>query len=384
MTPTLSGNPLAEWPLSHAAAARLLFLAFSLLLAGTMSHSRADEPDRRAASEQGLRFPTVRPEHRHVRELLANAMRYLAPENKMVDPISGYPFEGWNQDPKKGLYLRSFTQLTAIGQYMELLANIVAGTCDTPYLSRTQALANLTRLVKNLRQDQHDPRLSAENLLGNFLDLATGKRLGPLAVDVEKHKFLDAFGKEKGEAIWRALQAKGWIVPRNGDSEADIQRSATYGWDHFDGPLAPYADNAMKQKIMDILDQRVVMIVFIDNANLSTAAAKTIGALLHPSIKDQAGVPELRRELEHFLDEQREGYERLYDPKAGQFFFGRDATKNRLFRLGRPGGEMGHGPCRLPGQRVPRPGHVRRHPVRPPHRRHQEPWLQDEALPDER
>ena len=88
-------------------------------------------------SEQGLRFPTVRPEHRHVRELLVNAMRYLAPENKMVDPISGYPFEGWNQDPKKGLYLRSFTQLTAIGQYMELLANIVAGTCDTPYLSRT-------------------------------------------------------------------------------------------------------------------------------------------------------------------------------------------------------------------------------------------------------
>ena len=138
----------------------------------------------------------------------------------MVDPISGYPFEGWNQDPKKGLYLRSFTQLTAIGQYMELLANIAAGMCDTPYLSRKQALANLAHLVKNLRQDQHDPRLSAENLLGNFLDLATGKRLGPLAVDVEKHKFQDAFGKEKGEAIWRALQAKGWIVPRNGDQRS--------------------------------------------------------------------------------------------------------------------------------------------------------------------
>ena len=86
----------------------------------------------------------------------------------------------------------------------------------------------------------------------------------------------------KGEAIWKALQAKGWIVPRNNDREADIVRSAKYGSDHFDGPLAPFSDNATKQKIMDILDQRVVMVVFIDNANLSASVAKTIGALLEP------------------------------------------------------------------------------------------------------
>ena len=48
-------------------------------------------------------------------------MRYVAPENRMIDPASGYPFEGWNQDPARGLFLRSFTQLTAIGQCMELL-----------------------------------------------------------------------------------------------------------------------------------------------------------------------------------------------------------------------------------------------------------------------
>ena len=59
-------------------------------------------------------------------------MRYVAPENRMIDPVSGYPFEGWNQDPKQGLFLRSFTQLTAIGQYMELLANIAAGQCRHP------------------------------------------------------------------------------------------------------------------------------------------------------------------------------------------------------------------------------------------------------------
>ena len=38
MTPILSGNPLAEWPLSHAAGARLLILALSTIV------GRHDEP----------------------------------------------------------------------------------------------------------------------------------------------------------------------------------------------------------------------------------------------------------------------------------------------------------------------------------------------------
>jgi hypothetical protein len=304
----------------------------SFLVSGhAMSHATALEPDQPASGQTEHRFPTIRPEHQHVRALLANSMRYLAPENRMIDPVSGYPFEGWNQDPPKGLYLRAFTQLTAIGQYMELLANITAGTCDTPYLSRKQALANLTHLVKSLRHDQRDPALSALNLLGNFLDLSTGKRLGPLAMDIEKHKIAGAFGKTKGEAIWKALQSKGWIKSRNDDREAEIQRSATYGSEHFDGVLKPFSDNATKQKIMDILDQRVVMIVFIDNANLSAAVAKSIGALRRGEIVDQSGVGELCRELERFLDDQQDGYTRLYDEKAGQFYFGWDATKDRHF-----------------------------------------------------
>ena len=258
-------------------------------------------------------------------------MRYIAPENGMIDAASGYPVEGWNQEPARGLYLRSFTQLTAIGQCMELLANVVAGNADTPYLSRDQALAKLTHLVKSLRQDQQDPRLSSGNLLGNFLDLASGKRLGPLASEVEKHKFQGAFSREKGEAIWKALETKGWIVPQNNDREASILRSAEYGSGHFDGPLAPYSDTATKQKIMDILDQRVVLLVFIDNANLSGSVAKSIGVLLRPGIKDRPEAAQLRRDLEQFLDRQREGYARLYDAQAGQFYFGWDATKDRLF-----------------------------------------------------
>src|SRR3954447_11263272 len=129
-------------------------LASASFMAGSMSIAGSEDPDRPAPGGSVPRFPTVRPQDRHVRELLANAMRYVSPENRMVDPISGYPFEGWNQDPARGLYLRSFTQLTAIGQYMELLANVAAGHCDTPYLSRSQALEGLIRLVRSLRQDQ--------------------------------------------------------------------------------------------------------------------------------------------------------------------------------------------------------------------------------------
>jgi hypothetical protein len=308
-------------------------------MAGWMKDATADEPGRPAPGAESFRFPTLAPDHRHARELLANALLYLAPENRMIDPASGYPFEGWNQDPAKGLYLRSFTQLTAIGQYMELLANVAAGIADTPYLSRKQAVTNLTRLVQSLQEDQQNPRLSALNLLGNFLDLATGKRLGPLASEVEKHKILDAFGLEKGEAIWKALLAKGWIVAQNQDREGAIQRSARYGWDYFDGVMAPFADNSTKQRIMDILDQRVVMVVFVDNANLSASCANSIGALLSAEIKDAPGVDLLRQKLENFVEIQREGYARLYDAKAGQFYFGWDATKDRLFGWADPQGK---------------------------------------------
>jgi hypothetical protein len=293
--------------------------------------ARAQKPTSPPPGESSVRFPTVAADHKHVRALLQNALQYIAPRNRMIDPRSGYLVEGWNHDPKKGLFLRSFTQLTVIGLWMELLANVAAGYADTPYLSREQALSELAHVVKNLREDQRDPQLSAKGLLGNFLDLAAGKRRGPLASDVEKDQFLQAFGAEKGEAIWKAVQAKGWIVPRNNDRDSAIQRSGRFGWDFFDGALAPYSDKATKEKILTILDQRVVMAVFGDNANLSASVAKTIGALLRPEIKEKPESAQLRQELERFLDDQREGYAQLYDPKVGLFYFGWDATKKRLF-----------------------------------------------------
>jgi len=79
-----------------------------------------------------------------------------------VDPVSGYPAEGWNQEPRNRLFLRSFTQLTAIGKWIELLANIVAGYADNPYLSRESATAGLSLAVKSLLGDQRNPSLAAK------------------------------------------------------------------------------------------------------------------------------------------------------------------------------------------------------------------------------
>ena len=280
---------------------------------------------------QADRFPTIPAGHTHARELLANAMRYASSANKIVDPVSGYPFEGWNQDPKQGLYLRAFTQLTAIGQWMELLANVANGQASTPDLSGDQALAQLAHLVRTLRADQADPTLAARGLLGNFLDLATGKRLGPLASNIDKSRITDAFGPTRGEALWKALKDAGWLVPRLDGLEADITRGASYGYEHFDGPLAPFADEATRQKLMALLDARVVMLIFGDNSNLSASAAKTIGALLRPEIKDRPEAIALRRDLDAFLDDQKAGYARLYDEKSGLFDFGWDATRDRRF-----------------------------------------------------
>ena len=109
-----------------------------------------------------------------------------------------------------------------------------------------------------------------------------------------------------------------------------VSRAHPRPLDFFDGPLVPYSDPVTREKIMAILDQRVVMVVFGDNANLSASAAKTIGALLVSELKENSVAGQIRRELEQFLEDQKGGYIHLYDPKVGLFYFGLDATKNRL------------------------------------------------------
>jgi len=317
------------WQCARTACIVALFL--TLVIIGSGMNTVATPELTAGPGRPQIHFPTIPTEHKHARALLENAMRYFAPESHTIDATSGYLVEGWNDDPEKAFCLRSFTQLTAIGQWMEVLADIIAGYADTPYLSREEALARLSHVVTSLRHDQKDPQISAKGLLGNFLDMASGKRRGLLASDVEKTKFLEAFGPDRGEAIWQALKTKGWLIPQQGDRAATIQRGTAYGWNHFDGPLVPYGDHATKEKIMTLLDHRVVMVVFGDNANLSTSVAKTIGSLLHPAVRDNPKIEQLRHEMEQFLDDQQEGYTYLYNAHVGLFHFGWDATKDRLF-----------------------------------------------------
>lgn len=275
-------------------------------------------------------FATVDLQHRHARALLDNAMRYVSPKSGTRDESSGYPVEGWNNQPDQGLGLRSFTQLTAIGEWVEVLANVIAGKADSPYLSREEALENLQQVVRSLLQDQRDPQAGARGLLTNFLDLEPGRRMGPLAWTVDKARFTQTFGKRKGVAIWRALIRKGWLDPLN-NREASIRRDEGYGAAFFTGPLARFADDTTRNAVMEILDRRTVAIVFGDNVNLSTSVATAIGALLAPEVPDNPAIIELRQAMERFLDNQQEGYSFLFDSETGRFFFGWDASRNRYF-----------------------------------------------------
>ncbi len=266
----------------------------------------------------------------HAQQLLDNALKYADPKHGLIDPASGYPVEGWNQDAQRGLFLRSFTQLTAIGEWVELLANVVAGHGEIPGMSDAQVREALAKAVTSLRKDQQDPGLSAKGLLVNFLALTPGGRQGPLAPTTKLKDFEDAFGPQRAAAIWKALTDAEWIAPFKNGLEANVTRSDTYGTEHFDGAMAPFANDATKHKIMTVLDERIVRVVFGDNANLSASVAKAIGALLHPKVKDDPELAKLRAEMERFIEAQREGYAHLYDERKGLFCFGWNANTGRL------------------------------------------------------
>lgn len=262
--------------------------------------------------------------------LLANAMGWLKPEHGLTDPASGYPVEGWNQDSERALYLRSFTQLTAIGERLEVLANIAAGYADNPYISGEEALNQLQLMTTSLLHDQTDPNVSAKGLLGNFLGFGPEGRIGPLSDEVEKQKFVDAFGAEQGGQIWDALASKHWIFPQQDGSFAKVPRKGDYGDKFFTGELAPFTESNTCAQIMAVLDTRVVQIIFGDNANLTASAAKTIGALRHSTLRDESLATELCDKLEQFIANQEVGYRHLYDAELGTFAFGWNATHDRF------------------------------------------------------
>lgn len=255
-----------------------------------------------ATAQTAFDFPNVDASDKHMRMLFENSLSYIDPAHEMTEPVSGYPVEGWNHDPEKGLYLRAFTQLTAIGEWLELMANISAGYADNPYLSREQALAQALHITKSLIEDQNNPDISAKGLLVNFLGLENGKRIGPMARDIEKETIVEEFGQSRGEEIWDALLEIEWLKPQRQGQLGIVLRSSEYGTEYFEGPLEPFSDKPTKERIMDLLDRRVVQIIFGDNSNLSACVGKAIGCFLSPSIKDRPEVVKMRRQLEGFLE----------------------------------------------------------------------------------
>ncbi|NCC28809.1 MAG: hypothetical protein EOM22_11865, partial [Gammaproteobacteria bacterium] len=263
-----------------------LLVALILFVSAAPAASAPVGPDdARRGERSSFEYPEVPRHHRHMRRLLNNAFSYVDPAHRIIDPVSGYPAEGWNQEPANGLFLREFTQLTAIGAWIELLANIAAGHADNPYLSRDAALDGLALAVATLGTDQRDPNLAARGLLANFMGFDGGERRGPLLESIERRRFIDAFGERDGNAIWSALLEKGWLQEEDNGRKGKIQRREGYGALHFDGALAPYDDPSRRAAIMGLLDQRVVTIIFGDNANLTAALARAIGALLRPEIR---------------------------------------------------------------------------------------------------
>jgi hypothetical protein len=308
-------------------ATRLFIMASILFLVGAAFAS----PNSGPAGTGRLASSSDRsPGHPHLRGLIENAFRYLDPVHGILDPHSGYPAEGWNQEPDKGLFLRSFTQLTAIGAWIEVLANVAAGTADNPYISKDAALQGLARAVATLLADQRNPDLAAKGLLVNFLGLDGTERRGPLLESIERRRFIDSFGDREGSAIWQALLEKGWLQEEDSGRKGRIRRGMDYGALHFDGPLTPYADGPRRADVMALLDQRVVTIIFGDNANLTAALARSIGALLRPEIREDPRAVALRKKMERFIAAQHDGYAHLFDPQSGTFMFGWDATADRF------------------------------------------------------
>jgi len=306
----------------------LVFLFVFVMWSGSVSGD--------LASPSPFSFPTLNPRHVCMRQVVENALGYIKPGQGLFDEVSGYPVEGWNEGDQSGLHLRGFTQLTSIGEWVELLGHIAAGYADQPYWTRMAALTQLDRVSRCLMQDQADPNLSDRGLLCNFIGFEKGRRLAPLASDAYKQDFVAVYGAEDGLAVWRAMEKCGWLRPWQNDEQGEIIRGSGFGYgqEGFRGALAPYSSHDDQIKIMTLLDRRVVQVVLGDNANLSASVAKTIGLLLRPEVKNDSLATRIRERLEAFLKAQQPGYQNLYDPRRGLFRFGWNATHKQFLGWG--------------------------------------------------
>lgn len=251
----------------------------------------------------------------HAQALLENSLKFLTAETKAVDPASGYPAEGWNPN------LRGFTQLTSIGEWLEVQSMIAAGQIKADNLNPQQALDALTLATDSLLVDQQNPELSNLGLLSNFIPFRGNSRSGPARDNLRKSRLTKAFGEQKANTLWQSLIAAGWLSQTDSPDAAHVERKKI-NRKNMTGPLADFADDDNAKQLFDILNEPMANIIYGDNANLSASVAKTIGALLDPAIIENPRAAALRAKLELFLTRQQDGYNHMYDPQEGLFYFG--------------------------------------------------------------
>ena len=364
------------------ALARLL-AAFLLVAAATSTRAEAGST---GAARPGSGSRPSRAEHRHARALLANAMRYARPGEQDGRPGLGLSVRGLEPGPEAGP-LPPLVHPADGDRPVHGAARRTSppARATRPYLSRDAGPRRTGPPGQEPAPGPARPAARARRACSGTSSTwppASGSARWPPTSRSTSSSTRSA--RRRARRSGRPSQAKGWIVPA--ERRPRGRRSSeppTYGWDHFDGPLAPFARRRHEaedhghprpaRRHGRLRRQRQPLGLGREDDRRPAAARRS---------RTGPRSRELRRELEQFLDAQREGYAQLYDAEGRPVLLRLGRHQGPPFRLGRPGGEVGHGPRRLPGQRVPRPGHVRRRPVRPAHRRDQEPGLQDEAVPD--
>ena len=263
-----------------------------------------------------------------------------------------------------GLFLRSFTQLTAIGLWMELLANIAAGR------GRYARTSPASRPCDPADAPGQEPapgpagpaarRRGAARQLPRPGDRQAARPARPRTW-TSRSSSTSSAGR-RGEAIWKALAAKGWIAPaQRTAARRPSSGTASTADDHFDGPLSRYCDDDDQAEGHG----RSSTGAWSWSCSATTPTSpprppRRSGPCCARRSRTGRRPPPSGGSWSSSSTTSGAGTPGCTTPKAGLFYFGWDATQGPAVRLGGPGGQVGHRPHGLPGQRVPRPGHVRR------------------------
>ena len=268
---------------------------------------------------------------------------------------------------------------------MELLANVVAGQADSPdLLARAGPGAASTHLVATLRRDQQRPDARLEGPARQLPRPGHRQAARPAGLRRrEGRRSSTPSARRRARRSGRPCRPRGGSSRGTTDREAEIQRGEQVRLGALRRPARPLrATSRRSGRSWRSSTSGSSWSSSATTPTSPTSAAKTIGALLPPEV---AGPARGRRDPPRARSVPRRPEGRLRPPLRRR----RPASSTSA---GTPPGTASSagrtcqgnwttGPHGLLRQRVPRPGDVRRRPVRAPRRRDRQPRLQDEALP---